>query len=199
MQRKRCDNKILVSRAELEKHVLKILFTELLVPERFNDIYKQVTKAIKEHCGDIPEEIRLKNIELNRAETRVHNFIEFVAQGRATKSLVEALEQAEKAVQELTTDLQSLQRAKDSLFEPPPEEWVAHKLGDVKSILEKRTEKSALLLRNYLGTIVLSPEVPDIGKPYYRAASKVNTVPLLDTADTGSNSLHWWTQGESNP
>ncbi|RIL12313.1 MAG: hypothetical protein DCC75_00685 [Proteobacteria bacterium] len=197
-QRKRCDNKILVSRAELEKHLIKKLFEDLLVPERFNDIYKQVTKAIREHCGDIPEEIRLKNIELNRAETRVHNFIEFVAQGRATKSLVEALEQAEKAVQELTVDLQSLQKAKSSLFEPPPEEWVAHKLGDVKSILEKRTEKSALLLRNYLGTIVLSPQVPDIGKPYYRAISKVNTVPLLDNADTGSNSLRWWTQAGSN-
>ena len=196
--RKRCENKVLVSRAKLEKHLLTKLFEEILTPDNFDLIYKRLTKAIREHCGDIPEEIRLKKIELNRTEKRVHNFIEFIAEGRTTKGLVDALEQAEKNLEELKADLTSLQQAKDSLFEPPPKEWVGHRLTDVKTVLEKRTEKSALLLRDYLGSVTLHPEKPDIGKPYYRATSKVSTVPLLDTADRGSNSLQWWRWGESN-
>ena len=52
----------------------------------------------------MPEELRLKKIELNRAETRAHNFIEFIASGRATPGLADALAQAEEQVKTLTAD-----------------------------------------------------------------------------------------------
>ncbi|MCB0331814.1 MAG: hypothetical protein KDD70_19235, partial [Bdellovibrionales bacterium] len=68
----------------------------------------------------------------------------------------------------------------------------------LKEVLEKKTEKSAILLREYLGEVTLDPTKPDIGKPYYQARSKVTTVPLLKGAAKGSNSLQWWTLPGSN-
>ena len=177
---------------------MKTLYAEILTPEKFNNIYKKVAKAIKNHCGALPEDIRLKKVELNRAQTRVHNFIETVAEGRTTKGLIDALEKAESQAETLASDLQDLERAKDALFEPPPKEWIAHKIEKVKSVLEERTEKSALLLRKYLGSIELKAIKPDIGKSYYQASSRVSTVPLIDSKVKSSNSLRWWTQPGSN-
>ncbi|HKY34803.1 MAG TPA: hypothetical protein VJN18_02585, partial [Polyangiaceae bacterium] len=58
----------------------------------------KTAEKIKEHFSGLLEELRLKRIELNRAETRVHNFVEFIASGRATPALADALAQAERQV-----------------------------------------------------------------------------------------------------
>ena len=62
--------------------------------------------------------LRLKRIELNRTETRVHNFVEFIASGRATPALADALAQAEQQVKELTQDVAGMEAAKDRAFGP---------------------------------------------------------------------------------
>ncbi len=195
--RKACDNKVLVSRAKLEKQFLGVLCEKVLTPDQFELIYARVAKTIKEEFSELPKEIHLKRTELNSVESRLHNFIEFVAQGRAPKSIVDAMEEAERNITDLKKDLEGLEKSKDSFFEPPPKEWIESKLEDVKSILEKRTEKSALLLRDYLGTVKLTPKKPEVGKSYYHAESKVQSFALLDEAK-GSNILRMWTQAGSN-
>ncbi len=198
-KRKSCENKVMVSRSKLEKHMISHLFGQLLKPEVFERVFKRVVKAIKEQHSDIPEEIRLKQISLNSAETKIKNFIDFVGQGRGTKGLLEALEQSEQEAEVLQAELESLEGVKQRAFRPPPEEWIASKLESVKGVLEQKTEKSALLLRDYMGELTLTPQVPDIGKPYYKATGKLKTFSLLRDAEKGSNSLHWWRWGESNP
>ena len=64
--------------------------------------------------------LRLKKVELNRAETRVHNFIEFIASGRATPTLADALSQAEEQVKSLSVDIQTMEAAKDHAFTHRP-------------------------------------------------------------------------------
>lgn len=49
-------------------------------------MFQRVDKKVKELFAHVPKELRLKKVELNRAETGVHNFIEFIAEGRATAS-----------------------------------------------------------------------------------------------------------------
>ena len=66
---------------------------------------------------------------------------------------------------------------------------------------------SALLLRKLLGTVKLEPAQGDIGRPYYRAVSNLEILPLLEenledrppsaSAEGGSNSLRWWRRRES--
>jgi hypothetical protein len=69
---------------------------------------------VKELFADVHEELRLKKIELNRAETRVHNFIEFIASGRASPTLADALSA-----------------------------WITNRIGKLNHLLATRTEKSA--------------------------------------------------------
>ena len=133
-------------------------------------------------------------MELNKAETRIHRFIEFIAEAKATASIATALEEAETTAGRLTEELNALEQTKDEAFEPPPKEWIGHKISEVQKVLEEKTEKSALLLRKLTGKVTLTPTVPDIGKPYYHARSKLKTFALLKGSDKGSNWCGWWSK-----
>lgn len=81
------------------------------------------------------------------------------------------------------------------MFQTPPVEWIEERLSRVKEVLERRTEKSALLLRDVLGTIRLKPKKGDVGRPYYLAQTSIDCIALLETPpghegpDGVSNSL----------
>jgi len=75
----------------------------------------------------------------------------------------------------------------------------------LQEVLERRTERSALLLRALLGKIRLEPVTPEGGRVYYRAISNLQVLALLDVGTTpedpgpGSTSLKWWRRRELNP
>src|SRR5262245_9607585 len=99
-----------------------------------------------------------------------------------------------------------LRRSGQIAFELPPREWVQERLITLQEVLERRTERSALLLRKVLGAVTMQVVTPDVGRPYYRALSTLNVLavieeghPLSGLAESGSNSLQWWRRRESNP
>ena len=83
----------------------------------------------------------------------------------------------------------------------------------LQAVLERKTAESALTLRKLLGKIRLEPTQGDIGRPYYRAVSKLQVLALLEdlpgegsgdsagetTSEGGSTSFRWWRRRESNP
>ena len=87
----------------------------------------------------------------------------------------------------------------------PPREWLSERMMTMQAVLERRTQRSALLLRKLLGPIRMEPVKPDIGRPYYRARSNLDVLAIVendpDSSDPefGSNSLQWWRRRESNP
>ena len=94
--------------------------------------------------------------------------------------------------------MKSLEQTKNDAFEPPPVEWLSHKVGKVQKVLEQKTEKSALLLRKLVGKVTLTPKVPEVGKPYYHARSRLKSFALLEgrgnrkDSKEGSNWGQWW-------
>lgn len=70
-------------------------------------------------------------------------------------------------------------------------------------MLEKRTERSALLLRALLGKIELAPTKGEIGRPYQVARTPLDTLSLLaprpgqDRPEGGSSSLRSWRRTQS--
>ena len=196
-KRKICDNKLLISRKKLESFFMQALLEKVLKAEHLQLIYKKIEEEIKKQFAHLPEEIRLKKRELERLETRIHRFIEFIAGARGTPSIAAALEDAESKAEPLKTEIESLEKTQGEAFEPPPKEWIVHRIGNIQEVLERKTEKSALLLRDLTGKIVLTPAIPDVGKPYYRAKSKLKSFAVLNGAK-GSNSLQWWTRLGSN-
>ena len=87
----------------------------------------------------------------------------------------------------------------------PPRAWLAERIATIQAVLERRTERSALLLRKLLGRVKLEPVTPDVGRPYYRALSHLDALAILehdpDSVDPepGSTALRWWRRRESNP
>ena len=151
--RRSCENKVLISRKRLEERRSspRWLNEEVLKPDVLDAVYERTAKKIKEHFSHVPEELRIKEIELNRAETRVHNLIEFIASGRATPGLADALAHAEEQVKTLTADVACMAAAKDHAFTPPPRAWIADRIERLNELLAARTEKSALALRRLTG------------------------------------------------
>jgi hypothetical protein len=101
---------------------------------------------------------------------------------------------------------EGLRRRSEKVFQAPPVEWIEERLAGMHELLERRTERSALLLRALLGKIELEPTKGKIGRPYYMARTSLDTLSLLapppgqdDGPEGGSNSLQWWRRRESNP
>ena len=69
--RKSCDNRVLISRKRLEDKLLSALNEQVLRPEVLELVYKKTAAKIRDHFAHVPEELRLKRLELNQAETRV--------------------------------------------------------------------------------------------------------------------------------
>jgi hypothetical protein len=93
-------------------------------------------------------------------------------------------------------------RARTQLVCPPR---IEERLAGVQEVLERRTERPALLLRALVWRIELEPTKGEIGGPYYVARTSLDSLALLASApdqdgpDGGSSSLRWWRRRESNP
>lgn len=53
--------------------------------------------------------------------------------------------------------------------------------GEYVRLMERAAERSALVLRRFLGPIRLEPTRGDIGRPYYLARTSIDALALLDT------------------
>jgi hypothetical protein len=140
--RRSCENKVLISRRRLEDKLLGALNHEVLKPDVLEAVYERTAKKIKEHFAHVPEELRLKKVELNRAGTRGHNRIH--RRRTRTPGLADALSQAEDKVKTLSADVSSMEAAKSHAFTPPPRAWIADRITRLNDLLAKRTEQSAL-------------------------------------------------------
>src|SRR5262249_33545655 len=147
----------------------------------------------------LPEKVKLARAALAAEERRVVNYIAFIGEGKGTRALAEALQQAEHKVDALRGELQVLTATADAAFQVPPLEWVAERLSGWKKLVERETARPALLLRRVLGPLRLVPFKPQVGRTYYRAETAIQVLELLDDPDGGSNSLRQWRRGGSNP
>ncbi len=208
-----CNNKMLIARKKLEKQFIDELGRNVLTPDTLEIVFQKTAEKIAEQFAYIPDELRLKQKELQNTETRIHNFIEFVAQGRATSALINALKQEENKADQLRIDIKSLQAASENVFEPPTVTWIQNRLADLQQLLEQRTEQSALAIRRLTGPITLTPRNPKQGRKHFYATCKIKSFALLEPdppapaipgglsppEDKGSNSYMWWRIGGSNP
>jgi hypothetical protein len=162
-------------------------------------VLERVAVEVKRLHAHLPEKIKLARSALAAEERRVANYIRFIGDGKGTRALAEALQQAEDKVDNLRGELQVLTATAEAVFQPPPVEWVAERLSALQELLERETVRSALLLRRVLGPVRLVPCRPEVGRSHDRAESALQVLELLEDPDGGSNSLRQWRRGESNP
>jgi site-specific DNA recombinase len=202
--RGRCENRLLVRRTLAERVVVGAVEERLSEPEVLQDILRRVETEVLRLYADVPQTITLKESELKAAERKLANLIEFIGEGRGSKALALAVVATEKKADQLREEIDDMKRSRDAVFQAPPLAWIEHRVGQLKQVLEGRTQRSALALRKLLGPIRLEPVTPDLGRPYYRAQTTLQTLSLMEDmpgsegSDPGSTSVRWWTWSGSN-
>lgn len=200
-----CHNKLLIRRSLVEKRILDTVRERLSSPAHIEYILRRVEAEVGKLYAHLPEALHLKETELVAEERRLANFVDFIGEGRGSRTLADALRETERKVETLREDREGLRRSREHVFQVPPIEWIQERIAKLKELLERNPDRSGLLLRKLLGPLRLEPTRGDIGRPYYRATTSFNTMALLDplTEDEGwkggSNSLHWWRRRDSNP
>lgn len=200
-----CGNRILVRRTLLERVVLAELRDRLASPENVLYLLRRVQREVTKVYADVPEAIRAKRLELQALQSRIANFVDYIGEGRGSRALAKALETAEKEGNAIEAEIQGLDTQQTAVFEPPPRAWIEDRLGKLQSVLERKTARSALLLRRLLGPIRLEPVRPEVGRPYYRAVSTLDALAIVEAdpedgaSEPGSTALRQWRRGESNP
>ncbi len=200
-----CDNKMLVRRKLAEKVIVDAVRERISDPAQIRYVLERVEAEVKRLRSDLPETIRLKEAELAAEERRLANFLDFIGEGRGSKALGQALAETERKVLSLREDVDGLRCSREKVFRAPPIEWISERVSGLQDVLEARTGRSALILRELLGPIQLKPVPVDVGRPYYRAVTAIDALALVETppegspSEGGSNSLRKWRRWESNP
>jgi DNA invertase Pin-like site-specific DNA recombinase len=196
-RRKTCTNRLTVPRKRLEHEVLKTLKDQILHPEKIHLILKQVEEELKNQQGSLPTDLKLKRATLDKIHVQINNFVRFIADGKGSNAIASALAEAETQEQKVMEDVKAMEECQKEIYQAPPREWVAHRLENIQSILEKETEESALVLRRLLGPIFLHPTQPDIGRLYYRIITNFHSTAIYPVSHPSTNSLEWRRRGDS--
>ena len=201
-----CENGLTVKRSKVERILLAAVGDRLLEPGTVRHALRRVGDELAKLSGDVADMCGRKEAELADAQKRVDHLVEFVALGKAFQSeaVAKKLAGAEDRAARLQAELDALRSRTGPAFAVPTEEWIAERVAKLQTLLERRTPKSAEVLRRLLGKVVLEVVRPESGKPYYLAHTAIDTLALIEPSgprggsDGGSDPLQWWTSAGSN-
>src|SRR6201997_3908759 len=127
-----CDNKLLVRRSLVEKIILDTVQEQLSDPQHIEYVLRRVEAEVGKLYTHVPESIRLKETELTAEQRRLANFVDFIGEGRGSRTLAQALFESERKVGALKEELESLDRCRGKGFQVPPLEWIQERLAKLK-------------------------------------------------------------------
>ncbi len=165
-----------------------------------------------ESLNDVPERIKQRKAQHDKVTAEVRNYLNFIKAGNFSKTISQALKDAETRGDQLKDETESLELQKRKCFVSPPKEWIKHRVKKLRETLNKNTVTSGLALKELLGTVRLEPIMePESDpyqvlagdnkkfKPYYVAHTKVQALALLDESQKASNWLQRRRARDSNP
>ena len=203
-RKKSCDNKVIVRRSLVEKFIIDELRRLISSPKQIRYLLKKVESEIAKLQSDVPELIRQKETALRAEERRLANYINFIGEGNASRALNKTLLECEKKVDTLHAEIDAMRQSQDKVFQAPSIEWISGRVDQIDDLLQLNSSESASALRKLLGPMVLEPQIPDSGKPYYIAQSSINALtiteplPGINDGGNGSTTVHWWARKDSN-
>lgn len=178
--RGRCTNKVLTRRTLAERVVLASVRERVGSAEALGYLRERVEQELRRSASAVPDQVKRGQAELEREERRLANLIELAAEGQGSRAIAEAVLGTERRLDTLREHLEVLRRGRDVAFTVPPESWIRDRVGRIQDLLERRTEKSALLIRRLLGPIKLLPASTRSGRRYVRAETTLGVLPLIE-------------------
>jgi hypothetical protein len=97
-----CDNHLMVRKTLVERVVLAAVRDRLADQENLDYVFGKLAQEVAAASTVTPETIRLKEAECDAEQRRVANFVEFVADGRGSRALADALTASEKGLKDVT-------------------------------------------------------------------------------------------------
>ena len=173
--------------------------------ENIQQILKKVEKKVQIIYSDFPNKIRQKKKELALEEQKLTNFINFIGEGKGTRSLNQALVDSENNNDDLKDEIHVLQNTNAKAIKTLPIQWVENRLINIQTTLEQKVTQSALVLRKLLESIELEAVVPELGRPCCIAHTTLDALSIFDKriaphhSKKGANQFDWRSLGESNP
>ena len=213
-RRKTCKNMLTISVKKVESAIMAELKEKIVTIENLEYVYQRVEQEAAKTLEHAPDLIRTKKAQLEKLQSHIRNYLEFIKQGNLSKAVAEALSEAESKSEELNQEMGTLESHTQNRFKPPPKEWIQFRLERLHETLNKNTAASAMALKELLGAIRMEPVLdkdsdPLYGleavrndtpfKPYYVAHTKIQTLALLDEGSKGSNWLQTRPQRDLNP
>ncbi len=202
----KCDNKVNVRRSVLENLILDDVKQLLSEPENIQSVLNSVANKMKELYSEFPNKITRREKELASEERKLNNFINFIGEGKGTRSLNHALIESENKIDKLKNEIHVLQTSHSKAVQAPPVRWIQNRLNHIQHLLERNISESAMVLRKLLGPIELEPVFPETGRPYYLAHTTFETISIVvdkkfapNPLDKGANQYSWRPHGDSNP
>ncbi len=187
----------------VEKVVVNEVRRLIYSPEQIHYILEKFQSELAKLQMEVPDLLLEKITELQSEEKRLSNYIAFIGEGSASRTLNEALLECEKKVDSLRTEIDGMRRAQDNVFQVPSIDWIAERQY-CDGLLQHNTGEPALVLRTLLGPMALEPQLPESGKPYYVAHSSINALAIAEPLpgrkdlDNGATTFQWWARKDSN-
>lgn len=80
-----CDHRLLVRRSLVERVLIAALRERILCRENLSYVLKRVASEVSRVYADVPEALRLKQVELGDPDRKIANFVEFIGEGEAAR------------------------------------------------------------------------------------------------------------------
>jgi site-specific DNA recombinase len=207
-----CENRIIVRKKVVERVILGELSNRLSNTDSLAYVFRRVQQMVAKEFSESPGAAKRKEAEYKKQRQMLDNLVRYIAQGRQSKAIDEAIAECEKKVEQLGADLEFLNKGHTRLFKAPPKEWIEDRVSQIKEVLELKTERSALLLRRLLGRIIAEPAETEDGLRYLKAKTKLQCLALLEKEPAaknpaslgegvaaGSTTFRWRALRDSNP
>lgn len=150
-----CANGHHVQRDRLEERLLKMIFGDVFTPDVVAYVTRQVERVIAELRAAPDERRQVVEAELARARTELAHIANAIRQGIVTPTTRTMLEQAERRIAELETDLRALPLEPPAL--PPLKEAVEGYLQNLRETMATDVTAAREMLAQGIGTITLRP------------------------------------------
>jgi hypothetical protein len=174
-RRKTCTNKLIIARSRIEDIIINKIRDKILTPDNLQEVYRRVEDVVAKEMNTLPDQVKKKETQLNQFKKEAENYLTFIRLGNVSKSVCDALAEAENRIAQLELEINSLQFQKKSSFKTPSQEWINHRMTNLPETLNKNSTASARALKNLLGSINMEPipEKDKGSKPYYIAHAKI--------------------------
>lgn len=183
-----CSNDTRVRREILEEFFIHTLFSNYLIPGSLEKIGEQIKLKMREHFSHLPKNIQKQERNLRDLTKKRNRFIDLIGRGQAPDSIVAEIARLDQLIKEAELDIERAEEAAQGVPDAPSINWITEQVKNLKKLLEQNTEQSALMVRKLFGKIILEPCRTTNNKKYYKAHTKLNTLSLLHSSETSTNS-----------